>query len=136
MRVLIFGLMTLGTSVLADDVAYTQACVFTVECMEQEACAQSAYEVRLEYSFTVLDGTTDDGAGSGTAQDDSQDRRLVVTHSNGAFVANAIDFTSNSTITPEIYTVISSAEGDARLITAFPDAPMVITYHGTCQGQS
>ena len=137
MRAVMACLVGFGsTAAIADDASYTQACTFAVECVEQDACAPSAYSVELTYSFTVLEGTTDDGAGTGSARDDAQDRRVIVTHSNGAFVANAVDFTSQSTIAPEIYTVISSAEGDARLITAFPDVPMIITYHGTCQGQS
>ena len=131
-----FGLIAFGTAAQADDATYRQDCVFTAECIEQEACSESTYRVTLDYSFSVLEGTSDDGAGTGTARDDAQDRRLIVTHSNGAFVANAIDFTTDSTIPPEIYTVISSADGDARLITAFPEVPMVISYHGTCQGQS
>jgi len=128
-------IVALGASMAAaDEASYAQTCTFTSECMETEACADTNYQVQLTYDFTILDGTTDDGAGTGKASDDAADRRMIVTHSNGAFVANAVDFTSDRTIAAELFTIISSAEGDARLITAFPDVPMVITYHGTCQG--
>ena len=121
-------------SIAAEDKTYTQICTFNVECFEQEACTASNYEVSVKYSFTPLEGKPDEGAGTGSISDEVKDRKAIVTHSNGAFVANMVDWTSNRTISEEIYTIASTADGQARLVTLLTDAPIMITYHGTCEG--
>ena len=123
-----------GTVASAEDAYFNQTCNFTVECVEQESCNATDYDVAIEYGFTPLDDKPTDGVGSGKAIDAAATRRVIVTHSDGAFVANAVDFTSGRTISEEIFSVISTKDGEARLMTALPDVPMVITYHGTCQG--
>ena len=121
-----------ATTAAAQDASYSQACKFTVECFEQDACAETDYDVALEYSFAQMEG--DKGAGNGKAVDVAATRRAVVVHNEGAFVANAVDFESDRFFAAELFTLVSTAAGQARLITTFTDEPMVITYHGTCQG--
>ncbi len=136
MRILTTALVISTSMAAADEASYAHSCTFTSECLETEACAETNYQVDLTYDFTILDGTTDDGAGTGKASDETADRRMIVTHSEGAFVAHAVDFSSDRLIAEELFIITSNASGDARLMTAFPDVPMVITYHGKCQGDN
>ena len=64
----IFALFASVSVANADVAQYVQQCQFTTECIEQEKCAETDYAVQVSYDFSILDGTTDDGAGSGKAQ--------------------------------------------------------------------
>lgn len=134
---------TIGTAALlitgaaqADDISASWLCTFTTECFEQEACAESAYEVSLTYDISQIDGKPGEGAGSAEIVDVSATRRAIVMHDNGAFLATAVNFEAETTVAEELFQLFASENGEARLISALPTSPLLITYYGMCKAEA
>ena len=125
----------LVSAVQAETIAANWTCHFTTECFEQEACNETDYDVEVSYDIDETAGKPGHGAGSGKMTDVVATRRAVILHDNGAFFANAIDTTSDATIPPSLFQIFAAASGDARLISATPADPLLITYYGSCKAE-
>ena len=107
-------------------------CSFSTECLETEACVDTAYDVEISYEISQLKDKPGEGAGSGEITDVTATKRAVVVHDNGAFTATALDMMSEETILPQSFQVFATADGSARLVSVVTAVPLVTTYHGRC----
>jgi len=119
-------------AVAEEYIAANWQCSFTTECVETEACADTSYDLEVSYDISQLKDKPGEGAGSGQIIDQTATRKAVILHDNGAFFATAFDFEQEATITSERFELFATKEGEARLISALTEVPMLITYHGHC----
>lgn len=107
-------------------------CSFTTECVETEACADTAYDLEVSYEISQIKDKPGEGGGSGQIIDQTATRKALILHDNGAFFATAFDFEQEETITQQRFELFATKDGEARLISALTEVPMLITYHGQC----
>lgn len=109
-------------------------CSFSAECFEQEACSETNYSFDMPYYWTKRKTGDLGGTGWGTVTDDAGDRKMVILFDAGQLTAAKIDMTSETLIPSERFDLVMAADGAARLIVVQTAEPMMITYHGTCEG--
>ncbi len=108
-------LLILALSVAGPSVAAT-TCLFTQECLEGEACAETSYRVELvagdgQVIQLISDAETLEG-------------RMIASDDNLHYVFEA----------PTAAHLLSEAPSGAARYTIHLDGPFTITYHGTCEG--
>lgn len=128
----VFTALTAQSAFAEEVIIGNWSCSFTKECFEQESCADTDYEVSVTYEIDGLKDKPGEGAGTGSISDVTGDKKAVIAHDKGTFVATALDMTSDKTIN-STFKLFSSSSGEARLVSVDPSAPMLITYHGQCE---
>lgn len=118
MRCIALILMTLPVMTEANTL-----CRFTIECFEAEACAESAFEMRLslpETQATVtsrLVAQTDSGSFPGYALRGGPERRQFF------FDADTAGY------------MLTLSGSDARLAVHIDDGPLMVNYSGRCEAE-